>query len=57
MMCLIFDLFNFIVDVKVDSEGVLIGVGSGCVGISIEFFVFKFNLDNGVVFWMQVYDS
>lgn len=51
------DLPNFIVDVKVDSEGALIGVGSGRAGTTIESFAFKLNPDNGAVLWTQVYDS
>ncbi|MEL6832083.1 MAG: M43 family zinc metalloprotease [Bacteroidota bacterium] len=48
---------NVIADLKIDSEGLLIGVGSGQEGLNIESFAFKMDPDNGALVWTQTYSD
>lgn len=49
------NLPNVIVDLKIDSEGMLIGAGSGHLGSDIASFTFKINPDNGATIWTRTY--
>lgn len=49
------NLPNVIVDLKIDSEGMLIGAGSGRLGSDIASFTFKINPDNGATIWTRTY--
>jgi gliding motility-associated-like protein len=49
------NLPNVVVDLKIDSEGMLIGVGSGRLGSDIASFSFKINPDNGAMIWTRTY--
>ncbi|WP_020539173.1 M43 family zinc metalloprotease [Lewinella cohaerens] len=54
-MQLLNNLPNVIVDLKIDSEGMLIGAGSGRSGSNIASFTFKINPDNGATIWTRTY--
>ncbi|MGH1435399.1 MAG: M43 family zinc metalloprotease [Lewinella sp.] len=56
-MQLLNDLPNVIVDLKIDSEGMLIGAGSGRLGNNIASFTFKINPDNGATIWTRTYSD
>ena len=48
---------NVVSDLKIDSDGMLIGVGNGQAASTIESFSFKLDPDSGAIIWTQTYED